>query len=286
MLKDQSQLKYKFMTEERTMPLSEALVKTTYQTQITHPNDKECENPVGYGSGFMVKYKNRVFFITADHVVHPDDHNCSYRTGQDYIVSIFNNVRDESNYLSTLITSLGGFYYMESFNLLKPEDAPELVDISLCIMKEKNFQFPFLTDEVRFKDSIINAGEQKFSIPIELLSEPDPDKMYFVYGKIRHEMKGIRLHRDDTLKEGLKFNSKAGDYYLFNTPELIHDYKDWAGLSGSPVISETGECVGVLCVVTENTKSIWVMPVEKVKILMDVAISQEEIEKNKAANNV
>ncbi len=106
--------------------------------------------------------------------------------------------------------------------------------------------------------------------------------------KIRTEIKGIKPEKKDTLKEELKYIDKSGDYYLLNTPEIIEDYEDWAGLSGSPVLSETGECIGVLCAVTEKSKSIWVMPTNKIKLLMDVAINQEEIDnyKNTAANKV
>ena len=132
----------------KQIPLCEVLVKTTYQTQITHPDDKNCEKPVGYGSGFIVKYKDISFFITADHVVHVDDYKLeNIRTGTDYVVSIFNNVSPEADKISTVITPLGGFYFMERFNLEKPKEKPELIDVSVCIMKPINFQYPFLTDE-------------------------------------------------------------------------------------------------------------------------------------------
>jgi len=262
---------------ETTLPLWEALVKTSYQTQITHPSDKNCENPIGFGSGFIVEYNNNVFFVTADHVVHPDDYDCKERTGTDFVVSIFNNVKPESNFLSTIVTPLGGFYYMEKFDLDKPHEALKLHDVTVCIMKEKHFEYRFLTNEVRFISLTINAGDPKFRIPSDLFAEPSKDKLYFVYGKIRTKLVGIILHSEDTLKEGLKFMDNSGDYYLLNTPDVINDYEDWAGLSGSPVISETGECIGVLCSVNVNTKSIWVMPISQVKMLMDIAISQEEI---------
>lgn len=262
------------------IPLCEVLVKTTYQTQITHESDKKCEKPIGYGCGFMVRYKDTTFFITADHVVHPADYedNKNIRTGIDYVVSIFNNVKPKDEFLSTVITPLGGFYYMERFNLIKPNELPELIDVSVCIMKEKHFQYPFLTDEVHFNGLTVSAGEKKFSIPEECFAAPKQDTMYFVYGKIRTHLKGIIMHRQDTLKEGLKYMSNSGDYFLLNTPDFINDYEDWAGLSGSPVLSETGECIGVLCAVRENSNSIWVMPIEKVKMLMDIAISQEKLD--------
>ena len=58
---------------EESVTLHEILVKTSYLTQITEPEDKALENPIGFASGFIVEYENDKFFITADHIVHFDD---------------------------------------------------------------------------------------------------------------------------------------------------------------------------------------------------------------------
>ena len=167
---------------------NELLVKTSYLTQITEPENKNLDNPIGFGSGFIVQYDTDTFFVTADHTVHVDDYKAGIeaRTGKDYVVSIFNNYTDPNNFLSTAITPLGGFYYMEQFHLNKPKDLPRPVDVSVCKMKEINFRYPFLTDQVLFTNGeIINVGEQKLFIKKECFAEPDKDKAYFVFGKIR-----------------------------------------------------------------------------------------------------
>lgn len=261
--------------EDDQISLQEVLVKTSYQTQTTFHTDKLCENPFAFGSGFIVKYQNELFFVTADHTLHLDDYkvDINERTGKEYVVSVFTNYTPPENFLSTVLTPLGGFYYMEHFNLEKPGDAVGLVDITLCKLKDINLQYPFLCDDVQF------AKQQKLTIPIECFSEPQTDKNYFVFGQIRTRIEeGIRVEREKTVKEYLRFNSKAGDYFLFNTPETITDMEEWKGLSGSPVISEDGDCVGVLCSVTGNSKSIWVMPIAKVKMLIEIAIQQEKLE--------
>jgi hypothetical protein len=261
--------------------LNEVLVKTSYLTQITEPDNKNLDNPIGFGSGFIVQYDNDKFFVTADHTIHIDDYKggVEERTWKDYIVSIFNNYTDTNNFLSTVITPLDGFYYMEQFHLDKPENLPRPVDISVCKMKEIHLQYPFLTDQALFTNGeIINAGEQKLYIKKECFVEPNKDKNYFVFGKIRTKLiDNIRMDWRNTLKESLKFISNSGDFFLFNTPNVITDNEEWEGLSGSPVISEDGECVGVLCDVLENSNSIWVMPISKVKMFIEVAIQQEKI---------
>ncbi len=266
---------------KETLSLYELLVKTSYHTQITESKDKKCENPLSFGSGFIVDFDNERFFVTADHTVHLDDYNNGRgeRKWEDYVVSIFNNFNPPGNFLSSVVTPLGGFYYMEQFHLNKPDETPTPVDISVCKMRPLHFQYPFLTDEVRFTGETISAGENMMTIKKECFKDPQTDKNYFIFGKIKTCINdGIRLTRVSTLKECLRFQLKAGDYFLFNTPAIIEDEKEWEGLSGSPVISEDGACVGVLCSIKRDTKSIWVMPIAWVRMLIEVAIQQEKLE--------
>lgn len=260
--------------------LQELLVKTSYQTQTTEPTDKLCEKPLAFGSGFIVKYENEQYFVTADHNLHLDDHKSALnvRTGKEYVVSIFTNYTPPDNLLSTVVTPLGGFYYMEQFCLEKPEEANEIIDITLCKMKDLNLQYPFLCDDVQF------SKQNKLTIPIECFNEPQADKNYFIFGQIKTRIVGVRVEREKTVKECLRFISKAKDYFLFNASETITDLEEWEGLSGSPVISEDGDCVGVLCSVNEKSKAIWVMPINKVKILIEIAFQEEKLESKKGIN--
>lgn|GEM_PF-832542 len=270
---------------ENTISIYEVLVKTSYQTQITEPDDKECANPVAFGSGFIVEFNGINFFVTADHTIHLDDYEeKEERTWKDYVVSIFNNYSPLENFLSTVVTPLGGFYYMEQFHLDKPNTMPKPVDITVCVMKQKHFQYPYLTTGINFSESDkINPGEQKYKIKPECFAEPNTNDTYCVFGAVKTEIRdNIKVNREFTLKHSLKFVSKNGDFYLFNTPTEISDKKDWKGLSGSPVLSEIGDCVGVICDVLENSQSIWVMPISKVKMLIEVAIQQEALENSKS----
>lgn len=260
--------------------LLEVLVKTNYQTVTTAMGNQDYEKYICHGSGFIVQYKDTKFFVTADHVLHPDDYDSEIRIriGLDYTVSIYNNVRPDTGEIATVCTPLGGFYYMEGFNLVKPDELPDLIDVTVCIMKEINFQYPFLTDEKEFQDKDTGRGQRKFILAEANFAEPDANNSYFIYGKIRTQLKGVMLYRENTLKENLKYVYKSDDYFLLNTPDIISDISEWAGLSGSPVFDNQGKCIGVLCSVSPGSNSIWVMPLEKVKLLMDIAIIQENIQ--------
>lgn len=266
---------------ENHISLNELLVKTSYLTQITEPSDKDFARPIGFGSGFIVEYDSANFFVTADHTIHVDDYNGEKeeRTWKDYRISIFNNYSDPHNFLSTAITPLAGFYYMEQFHLNKLEDLPKPVDVAVCKMHPINFQYPFLTDRVSFANGeIIDVGEQKLILRKECFSDPVTNKSYFIFGKIRTRLvDGIRMEWQNTLKVTLHFVQKTGDFYLLNTTNIITDKKEWEGLSGSAVISEDGKCIGVLCYVRENSRSIWVMPISKVRMLIDVILQEEQL---------
>lgn len=266
--------------EEKEVSILEILVKTSYQTQVTHPDDNTLSNPVAFGSGFLVNYNDRLFFVTADHVLHLDDYKPgeNKRTWTDYVISIFNNIQSPDNFLTTLVTPLGGFFYMEQLDLDKPNEIGEPVDITLCEMNPINIPQPFLTDEVQFIGETINSDQQKWKIQMDGITKPKTNTNYLIYGKIRTKLDGIQLKSEPTLKENLRFVEQMGDYYLFNSEVIINDKYDWKGLSGSPIISEEGDCVGVLCSINEKSKSVWVMPFDKVKMLMEVAIHQNSQE--------
>lgn len=266
---------------EKKITLHEVVVKTSYLTQITKPEDKDLARPVGFGSGFIVEYEQEKYFVTADHTIHLDDYKGKEgRNGEEYVISIFNNYSDPNNFPSTALTPLGGFYYFDKFRVDKLDELPQPVDVCVCKMKGHNLLLPFLTDEVRFENVTINAGEEKFIFRIASFCEPDVEKAYFVFGKIKTKLRdGIRLEAKSTFKQFLQFVRTSGDFLLFNTPELIADYEEWDGLSGSPVISEDGECVGVLCDVLVDSTSIWVMPISKVKMIIEVIHLQEKISK-------
>ena len=266
---------------EKEFDLREILIKTNYQLVIH--KEKEFDSfPIAYGSGFFINYKENLYFLTADHNIHYDDHQKNERLGTGNYVGILNNISDREN-LSTMISPIGGFYFMESFDLSKTDLNFQLFDVAISLVGRSKFEAPFLTDE-DFKDEngnqIVSPKEPKFEFLDEHIAEPDINDNYYIYGKIKPELKGLFLHRQGTFKTNLKFVDKFGAYILLNTQEIITDIDDWAGLSGSPVLNQNGKCIGVLCSVNENTKSIFVKPFESIIPLLETIPLQEELIKN------
>lgn len=263
---------------EREFSLTEILVKTTYQVVISKEKSFQSD-PIAFGAGFFLNYKNNLFFITADHNIHIEDHKISERTGVDNFLCVLNNISDRNTF-TTIMTPISGFYYMESFDISKEDLNPQLVDVAISLVDRNKFEAPFITEEdIRDENgkSLVSPKELKFDFLEEHIVEPTNADTFYVFGKIRPNFKGLFLHRENTFKNDLKYIDKFGHYILLNTKDEILDYEDWAGLSGSPVLNAEGKCIGVLCSVIEGTKSVFVKPFSEIVILLDTIILQESI---------
>lgn len=266
------------MLIKKDFDLKEILIKTNYQIVISKESSFKSI-PIAYGSGFFLNYKKNLYFITADHNIHFADHQNNKRLGTDNFVGILNNISNKEEF-STIITPIGGLYFMESFDLSKENLGYQLIDVAISLVNRTKFEAPFLTDEDLKDDNhnvIVSPNEQKFEFLDEHMIEPSRDDTYYIYGKIRPEIKGLFLYRKAIFISNLKYIQDSGNYVLLNTENQINDYNDWAGLSGSPVINQEGKCIGVLCSVIENTKSIFVKPFSKMLPFLDTIPIQEKL---------
>jgi len=267
---------------EREFSFIEIQVKTTYQIVISREKSFQSA-PIAFGSGFFLNYKDSLFFITADHNIHIEDHKLNERIGKDNFLSILNNISDKNTF-TTLLTPIGGFYYMESFDISKEDLNPQLIDVAISLVDRTKFKAPFFTDEdIRDKEGniIVAPNEQKFDFLEEhIINTPSREDSYYIYGRIKPQFKGLFLHRELIFKKDLKYIDKYGRYLLLNTKKRIIDYEDWAGLSGSPVLNQEGKCLGVLCSIIEGTKSVFVKPFAEIIPLLDMILIQEGITKH------
>ena len=97
--------------------------------QLVIPDTCNSDKIKGFGSGFLLRHKDRLFFITADHVVHLDDHDPANETGQrigiDYSPQIITNIKIEGE-LKSINLPVGGFYHLTGFGFDKDSlDNPE-----------------------------------------------------------------------------------------------------------------------------------------------------------------
>lgn len=84
--------------------------RITQQVAVFSTSDDAYHKIEGWGSGFFYAYKKHLFFVTADHVVHYEDHKLGMgRIGEDDKIAIFNNKNSESG-LETMLTPISGIF--------------------------------------------------------------------------------------------------------------------------------------------------------------------------------
>ena len=252
------------------LTLNEVLVKTSYFVQSNKPGDKEFQGkPEAYGTGFMVLYKGRTFFVTADHVAHVKDHDLKKRTGENNVVGVHTYTRKE---LSAQVILLSESFFAENYNIKTGKC--ELVDVCVTQLTPEQLYVPFFTPEVEIPERIIQKGEQMIIFPDDIFAQPCKEDTYYVCGHTRPHIKnGIFIEYEKAFKSNLKFMLRDGDHLLFNTEEVITDYEDWAGISGAPIMNQEGKCAGIVTSVNVDSKMVWGYTVETITMLMESLLS-------------
>lgn len=114
------------------MRLDEVAFRATLQLVI--PDANNPDNIKGFGSGFFIKHNGILFFITADHVVHLDDHDDNNETGQrlgiDYSPQIITNIQTKES-LTSVNLPVGGFYHLTGFKLDKEDFSSPIEFLSM-----------------------------------------------------------------------------------------------------------------------------------------------------------
>lgn len=257
--------------------LNEILVKTTYFVQSNKAGDKEFRGePQAYGTGFMVLYKGRTFFVTADHIAHVKDHDVKQRTGEDNVVGVHTYAKRE---LSAQVILLLESFYAEKYNIKTGKS--ELVDVCVTPLTPEQKATPFFTPTIELPERIIEKGEQMLIIAEDGFSEPNENDTYYVCGHTRPHIKnGVFIEYEKAFKNNLKFRLRDDDHLLFNTEDIIMDYDDWAGISGAPIFNQEGKCAGIITSVNVGSKMVWGYTFETIKMLMGLAIADSEGLKN------
>lgn len=245
---------------------------TTQQIVVT--SDKNGSNIKGFGSGFFFQYRDKLFFVTADHVIHPDDFEEGMRLGRDDYVWVLNN-RNSSTELATMFTPIGGLF---SFDQMNVEDdlsfeIPDMKDITFAMLSNF-FKFPFLTHELRVDDSVIvAAGKEKLIISSHSMTELKDTDYCLIEGCVQWDIKdGIKLYRCNEIHQDLTLESIDVDgYYNLKCSSPVK-YDEWAGLSGGPVFNDKFNLIGMVISVSEVKDTVRVVPMKKITELMDYAI--------------
>lgn len=273
--------------------VNEAIWRNHYQLVVSAENDEQALNPQLFGSAFRLLYRDRKWLITADHVISPEKHG-KLPTPKGikpddvkHQYHLINNVNAKDE-IATLFTSLSGFFYYNKFEpgMLEftPEELQELgatdedfytrVDLAICETPE-GLPCQALTHELSIKgEVVVPHGLQKLSLTTDVLSNPSHDKLYYVYGVVHNDIKGIRFERCNATHGALRYKELKDGMLVFTNPEPVIN-NDWEALSGSAVFDNEGNAVGMCLSVNDKDDSIWVMPIGFIIKMIDKTIEYQ-----------
>jgi len=250
-----------------TMDIINLIGKSSHHILAVDPG--EGKEPESWGSGCIVKYKNRLFVLSVAHVTDIDGK----------IVCLETNQQTEG--LQSKLYHVGSLCYFDTYKV--PDNVHELeikafedlnltfdetLDITFCELKEN---IEFLQPEWDFGAYKVDAGV-KVCLNLETAGEPNEKSQYGFCGRVRPEFNGVVSKTEVTIKLDLEYKGTHGRFHIFHAPETIKDENDYKGCSGAPVLEETGKLVGLASSIIPGTKTIFAFSIKECKRLLDIAL--------------
>lgn len=280
---------------------------STLQLVVAHPSDNSKIKT--FGSGFFLKYRDHLFCVTADHIIHPDDHfdnDTGQRARIEYLPQIMTGINDKLEWRSKNIP-LGGFYdhteyVLDDSSAKDPEKLkdifmkiaegninindeslpigvaiPNFIDIAICKMTEPLTEL-IVNGEVRKDDNevLVPANTLKVCLLSDSVAEFNKDDFYLVAGTVKNDIVNsmnlvgtYMLHIDMQFE---RFNTD-GDAVLkvWEHPNI----ENWSGLSGAPVFNYKWELVGMLVAGPVTEPFARVVPIKTIIEYIDRCIAYE-----------
>lgn len=249
--------------------------RITQQLVIFDQDETDMSKIKGWGSGFFLDYKNRLFLVTAGHCIHLDDYQEGW-LGRSDKICVVNNIYDKQQWQSTL-TPFGGFYYFEKYDL-RDAEFPDLQDFAFA-MHENKFEAPFLTRELKWDNEVLCEGsKEKFILKSDAVADFDQDRYYLCTGTVQNKIVNGMFN---ACVNAIYYNMRLREFdsdgnALLDYPDYVK-YDNWAGLSGVPLLDDKCHVAGLVIRVCESTNTIIAVPLRKVFKMMDYAIQFESV---------
>jgi hypothetical protein len=222
--------------------------------------DSESLEPCGAGSGCLIVYKERVFFISVQHVTD--------KRGQQAVID-----RGSGTEKGTNVFSIPELNYLSTFEIIQNEgemDLNELEPLDICYAEIKG-DIDILQKEIWFNDICVTADNKRILFT-DLEYEPTTEEKYCFCGRIRAATYQNELIQTDKLVLGIEYDKKIGPFERFTLQNEITDHDDYIGTSGAPIISETGEPVAFIAHGYEGQKYVYGFSSRELKKYLDIYI--------------
>lgn len=297
---------------EDQIRLDKLVFLSTIQLFVTET--EKADKIRGFGNGFFLMHNDSTYFITADHLIHLDDHDVSNETGQrigkDFIAHIITNI-GVKNEIATVTLPTSGYYYLTGFRLDRDDyksDEDFLSAFLKIINNEVKIDDETLPIETRIADFpdiaiteilkpleylplsnividknqelIVEDKEPKLFLHTTSISEISENSTYIVGGTVKNDIKNsCVIYRENVCHADLKFHAIEKDgNILLETPEEPK-IENWSGLSGAPVFNDKGLLVGMLLRGPVTEPIITVMPIKKIMHFLEQITLQKKVAK-------
>lgn len=270
---------------EANEPMSTIEYLWRVSQQLIVAKDNGMQYISGFGSGFFLNYANRLFFVTADHVLQCNNYKVKARIFKEDYLFIANNVMTNDG-VASAYTPLGGFYYFDKYNFASILDEnhadidgnakPDMQDYAFCLRKNE-FQCPFLTHALIDDNQqvVVPEKKEKLIISHEIITEPRKEDYYIIAGVVMVQIVDNQINRCNAVHQDLKYERMQDDLIVLKYPEKVI-YEHWAGLSGSPVLNQKGKLLGMAIRVNCKKNEVIVVPMKKILQAMQYALKYED----------
>ncbi|WJS96799.1 alpha/beta hydrolase [Flavobacterium johnsoniae] len=239
------------------------VVKSTQHVIMIDP---ETLMPSSGGSGLLLIYKERLFFVSVQHVTDKAGKQAALDTG----------IGDENG---TNLYSLPALNFIDQFSV-------EGLDIGQPVLKKlKSLDICYteIKDSIEIKQTLKKFGDTvvtadlKRMIYTDLDYEPTFEEGYCFHGRIRGELEDNTLNQIDKLVLGMKYDGKIGPFERFILEEEVVSELDYQGTSGAPIFSETGEPVALVAYGYIGEKYLYGFSMRELRKYLDIYILLDSI---------
>lgn len=245
------------------LDLANHVVKTTQHVIMI---DENTDLPVGSGSGSLIIYRERCFFITVQHVTD--------KVGLETCIDLGHNSLNGNH-----VYRLGTMNYIDQFRVAGMNTAnPELeklptLDIAYTEVREN---FAAKQKDMQIGNYRINADLKRIHLS-ETDELPNTNECYSFFGRVRSKFDGWTLTQQPSLFLCIPYDRREGYYERFLLSNVITDPADFKGTSGAPIISESGEIVAFVCGGVTGTNHLYGFSSYELKKFLDIYIIENPV---------
>lgn len=264
------------MKKEEIFKLKEELanhvVKTTQHVVMINAITKM---PSSGGSGCLINYRGRLFFITVQHVAD--------KIGKQTCIDLGKHQTDGND-----VYNVGVMNFLNQYEVVKidgkNQELKELEPLDIAYAEVRG-NFEAFQREMQIGDYRISSDYKRihFSETPEL---PKKNECYSFFGRIGGKLKGSVLVQQEKLVLCISYDCKIGYFERFILHETFSDPADLRGISGAPIISETGEVVAFVANGILGTNHVYGFSSFELKKFLNIYIEQNPVQFNLSQKKV